>query len=533
MDLPYARLSKRLGKQLPKLDLPAPKEKTRILILIDRACTLRLNVSIAFALRLRGYDPQLIYCDGVFKICEQVSNLCPSAPCGSCLSRTEQVLQNAGLPYYPLSHFFKPSDNEIISDWLKKKTFDQLRHIGFWHGYNLEEMISRTLIRRFSHEEPWLFPNFPSRLRIATEQSMQSILAFERILEELNISRVYMFAGLVSTSYPLFVIARMRGLDCAITEYNYHASQIILKINDAPQLLNLKDEWAARRNIPLSETERKELYRYLDQRRNPKAPVFLDYQRSKESGMDDLKQQLRIPDRARIALLISNLTFDTSLRRDRSFFSTMNEWLVYSVRRFTALYPNDILIIRTHPGESLIAPLQVSKRIGDMLIEAFGYSLPSNVRLIDSDNKTNTFSLGQLAQIYISFMSSALNAELACNGKAQIVAGPAHVRGRGFTIDPETKEEYDHLLNRLFDLPPMSSEQKNLAERYARLSLMDYGFKLPFSLAPDDLLRHEIREKLFNLDQLMPNHSDVFDYFCDVIAGKHPDNRFSGNLATN
>ena len=158
-------------------------------------------------------------------------------------------------------------------------------------------------------------------------------------------------------------------------------------------------------------------------------------------------------------------------------------------------------------------------RVADLLLREFGTSLPANIRFIDSEDKTNTFALANIAQVYISYISHTINIELACDGKPQIIAGASHIRDRGFTIDPKTQEEYDRTLERLFDLPPMTPEQRELAERYARLALLDYGYRLPVAITPNgrDYLA---QEELFNLSQLMPGRHQALDEFCAVVTGR-------------
>jgi len=314
------------------------------------------------------------------------------------------------------------------------------------------------------------------------------------------------------------VVARRRGLDCALTEYPYRIGRAWVKINEAPNDFNMVNEWSARRDVPLGNTERDELHAYLEQRRNGKARDKISFQRSGQTKGDHLRQSLRISPGARVALAVPNLTWDASLYESHMAFSSMGEWIIHTVRRFAELYPHDVLIVRAHPGEVSIAGRPAGARVADLLLMEYGASLPANIRFIDSEDRTNTFTLASIAQVHLSYASHTINVELACDGKPQIVAGAAHIRDRGFTVDPETKDEYDRILERLFDLPPMTPEQRELAERYARLALLDYGYDIPLAITWPWRNRHD-QEQLFNLSQLLPGRHSAMDAFCAVIAG--------------
>ena len=326
-------LFRRLGEQLHKHPLP-PADKGNVLFLKEYPFALRMDLGIALALRLRGYNPQILFCDRFCKTCDFVNSARPLPPCQTCQPRIERAVQAAGLPFYRLSEFAEPADDEVISAWFDGKSVEDLRKPVSWRGYDLHEMVMRHMIHHYHYEDPWVFPSWPSVLRRSLEQVLRLLLIYERVLEQLEIHRIYMFSGLLITSYPLYVIARRKGLDCAITEYPYQIGRAWVKPNEAPQDFGLSEEWRVCREAPLGDAERKELYAYLKQRRDGTARDYINFQWSGQARGDDLRQLLKIPPTARVALAVCNLTWDTSLFELHTTFSSMTEWIIHTVRRF-------------------------------------------------------------------------------------------------------------------------------------------------------------------------------------------------------
>ncbi len=57
--------------------------------------------------------------------------------------------------------------------------------------------------------------------------------------------------------------------------------------------------------------------------------------------------------------------------------------------------------------------------------------------------------------------------EAARLGVPVLTAGPARYSGLGFTIDSASRAEYLARVARIQDTPPLSDEQRELAERFA------------------------------------------------------------------
>jgi hypothetical protein len=110
--------------------------------------------------------------------------------------------------------------------------------------------------------------------------------------------------------------------------------------------------------------------------------------------------------------------------------------------------------------------------------------LPDNVRIIPPESEINTYDLIELASVGLVY-TTTVGLEMVMSGVPVIVAGQTHYRGKGFTHDPETLEEYVHLLDRIPEqnkAPSVDEGQVDLAWRYAYRFFFEFPFVFPWHL---------------------------------------------------
>jgi hypothetical protein len=113
--------------------------------------------------------------------------------------------------------------------------------------------------------------------------------------------------------------------------------------------------------------------------------------------------------------------------------------------------------------------------------------LPDHVRIMRADTPISTRSLFPLVD-YVLTVNGTVGMEFPCFGVPAVVAGTGRYSGRGFTIDPPSREEYFATLRRLHEVPPLSEEVRTVARRHF-LALM-LGRQVDFEpVAPMELKR--------------------------------------------
>jgi hypothetical protein len=137
------------------------------------------------------------------------------------------------------------------------------------------------------------------------------------------------------------------------------------------------------------------------------------------------------------------------------------------------------LVIRVHPGERFMTgPSMVN------ILEKFFPRLPENVRLVGPMDKVNTYDLMELICLGLVYTTTT-GLEMVMNRIPVVVAGETHYRGRGFTMDPTSWDEYFSLLIKISgnSIPfHLTEKQVELAWRYAYHFFFTYPLPFPWHL---------------------------------------------------
>jgi len=187
----------------------------------------------------------------------------------------------------------------------------------------------------------------------------------------------------------------------------------------------------------------------------------------------------------------------------------MSEWITKTVQYF-AKRTDVQLVIRIHPGEKIVPQV---KSMGTVVREALP-EIPSHIHLIGALDKINTYDLIEIADLGLAY-TTTVGVETAMNGIPVISCGDTHYRGRGFTIDPNTWDEYFTTLEKvLADLPGhrLSEEQTAKAWNYAYRFFFEYPHPFPWRLMNfwDDLEVWPLNKVLS--DEGMSHFGDTFKF---------------------
>src|SRR5262249_54952425 len=163
-----------------------------------------------------------------------------------------------------------------------------------------------------------------------------------------------------------------------------------------------------------------------------------------------------------IAVLFTNITWDTAAQdRDRAF-ADMFSWVVATVRLFEAT-PLAQLVIRVHPAEVRVPGWETRDPVLARLARTVP-ALPPNVRLVGPESDLSSYTLMELARCGLVYTSTA-GLEMAMEGIPTVVAGLVHYAGKGFTLDPGTIEDYRDAVTRALALPRDATVRER-ARRY-------------------------------------------------------------------
>ncbi|HET9231832.1 MAG TPA: capsule biosynthesis protein, partial [Vitreimonas sp.] len=172
----------------------------------------------------------------------------------------------------------------------------------------------------------------------------------------------------------------------------------------------------------------------------------------------------------------TNVFWDAQLHFPANAFAAQKEWLERTIAWF-AECPDLQLVIRVHPAEISGSP--PSRQLAQDIIAVRFPQLPPNVRVVGPESALSSYALAERADAALIF-GTKLGVELSAVGIPVIVAGEAWVRGKGFTYDASSPQDYEAKLAMLPFRRRLAPEQQELALRYARHFFFGRMLELPF-----------------------------------------------------
>ena len=188
------------------------------------------------------------------------------------------------------------------------------------------------------------------------------------------------------------------------------------------------------------------------------------------------------------------------------------EWIIKTVEYFK-LRKDLQLVIRVHPAEAR-ADMPANEKIKDALQEKF-IKLPENIKLIDGTEKFSSYTLSNISEAVIVY-ATKLSFELPCFGQNVIICGEAFAKNKGFTLDPETQDEYFKILDKVTYLEKLNEKKIKLARRYS------YHFFFRKSMEIKSLITLENKYPPFKLkenfyDIVKNKKDDSIEALCDKV----------------
>lgn len=323
--------------------------------------------------------------------------------------------------------------------------------------------------------------------RLRLTRNRKAALAALRFLQESRPETVLVPNGLVTELGMFYQVARHLGLMIVTYEFNDQREQIWLSQNDIVMRQNTDGLWAAKGHIPLTESEREKIAGLEDARTSAKkyGKGTRFWQDVASVGGETLRSNLHLDDRP-IVLLATNVLGDSLTLGRNIFTASMAEWIEKTVQYF-ARRTDAQLVVRVHPGERLMkGPSMVG------VIERAVPERPQHIHVIGPNEKVNTYDLMEIASLGLAY-TTTVGMEMAMRGVPVIVAGQTHYRGRGFTYDPTTYDEYFEMLEELLSgsvkkgkagkaVNRLTEQQVETAWNYAYRFFFDFPIDFPWRL---------------------------------------------------
>jgi hypothetical protein len=232
---------------------------------------------------------------------------------------------------------------------------------------------------------------------------------------------------------------------------------------------SLSDEtWREALAAPWTEKHQAELDDEFKGRYEPES--HLDTRRLQEGkrfkSPEEICQQLGLDPNRKTAVVFSHITWDEALFFGNDLFDDFEHWLLETTR-VACRNRNLNWIIKLHPGNVIkLLDHQKSQTPSELMVLSQLGPLPDHVKVLPAETDINTRSLFPLIDYGLT-VRGTIGLELPCFGIPVLLAGTGRYSGKGFTLDPTTREDYLRQLESLHLVPRLSQEQVLMAKKHA------------------------------------------------------------------
>ena len=521
--LQRAHPHERVVAQAKALQAAAPQEerspRKKVLFFTVRGWYIHAATEavLAAALRMRGAEASFFLCGGILEQCDFKPGSDPFVTrplCWRCTGFARRLLAAFDLPVTFLEAYVDPDLRAEAEEVVASLRRDELRSFRYrdlplfdW----VQASVQRSLLRGDIGEDP-----FSERvLRGFLKSAVLYVEACEKLLDGEEPDVVVMTNGLFFAERIMLEAARRRGIKVVTYERGMPLNSVLFEHNQPAVRFDLDPYWPVARERPLTEAESGELDTYLTARAGGSVGV-VDVWPSMERDRDALYRKLRLSRDRPVVALFTNVLWDSAVFGRDLGFAGMFDWLRSTLELISAL-PEVQLVIRVHPAEVRVPMYESRDRAIDRIAQEFP-ELPSNVRLVGPEDPASSYTLVSFADAILVY-TSTIGLEAAVRGKRVLVAGRTHYRARGFTLEVEAQEGYRELLLEALAGAALSTEEVDLARRYAHLFFFRFMHDFPWVV---DTPRSARRLTFSDFAELRPGRHPVLDRICDAILHGRP-----------
>ncbi|MBA2112900.1 hypothetical protein [Bremerella alba] len=514
-------------------NLPAPTG-TRVLFATSWGSTeqcLVLESILAMALRMRGENPFMLRCDQTLPACEwnpnakfvepyedvESNNAAAARPeiCIKCAHDSRQGYDPLPIETCAFSDYSKPEDLSRILKIVDQIPFEEHRDFNYL-GIAVGEHAYSTTVR--TQRRGTLIDNPETRAlsRRYLAASMMVVDLMERLIEDVKPERVVAIHGVYVTHGTICEVARKHNIPVVVYGTPLRKNSIWLSHKDTYHRTLISEPKHLWENLALTPARRARMNEYIAGKRLGGREYAAYYKDSIDSP-DAIRQELGLRSDLPVVSLFTNVLWDAQLYYQYNAFDNMLDWLNRTITYFGER--GDVqLVIRIHPAEANggRGSLPTNQPILAEIEREFS-QLPANVKIIPPESKMNSYTLAEMSSAALIY-GARMGVEIAMLGVPLIVAGETFNRGKGYSHDVESAEEYFELLDRVTELPSRVPDSIGLATKYA----YHYFFKLmmdfPLYGVSDEFQVSGARLAFKTLDELKVGKCASLDTICNGIS---------------
>jgi hypothetical protein len=275
--------------------------------------------------------------------------------------------------------------------------------------------------------------------------------------------------------------------------------------------LDLNEYWRHWNDIALTKSEKT----YLDENFIKGSVNNKIYYENPQLDWDIICSELKINRNSEFDVMFTNLTWDSTAIDKDICFNGMFDWVYTTIDEY--IDNRKMLLIRVHPAEKEIFGRPSLQRVKDEILSRYK-KLPDNIIIIPYGSNISSYQLLKESRLKIVY-SSTLGLEAALRGLPIIVAGDVHYRGKGFTVDVQSKIEYIHFINNPKLIDKLTTDQIDIAYQYAFFYL--YRTKIPLEFYSANMFKIQ-KMNIKSLQDILPGTNPYLDLVIEGILNNKP-----------
>jgi hypothetical protein len=472
---------------------------------------------LAVALTLRGAAVTSVLCDAVLPACQMceftltpsMRDLATKGPdkllCGYCHEPAAKRLSDLELPVARLGDHLTEADR-IEAKALAASATPANASSLVWRGMPIGEHALAGALRFFARGDLENETSGPAILKRYVESAALTAAAYVRLIETTKPDVLVAHHGIYTPQGLAAAAARAQGVRVVTWNPAYRRHCFIFSHDDTYHHTLMDEPVEIWRDRPLSAEEARRVTAYLESRRRGDAD-WIRFHQDPDANIAALGLDPSKP----LIVALSNVFWDAQLHYPANAFADQRAWLLDTIAYFSER-PELQLVVRVHPAEVSGSP--PSRQRAVEAIAARFPVLPSNVKIVPPESALSTYALAEAADAALIY-GTKMGVELSAVGLPVIVAGEAWARGKGFTIDATSPEDYRAQLARLPFGKRLDPAQQNLALQYAHHFFFRRMIELGFVEPVPGARRFNIAAR--SLDDLKPGASHGLDVICTGI----------------
>ncbi|MCZ6894447.1 MAG: hypothetical protein O7H40_10435 [Gammaproteobacteria bacterium] len=344
-----------------------------------------------------------------------------------------------------------------------------------YRGTAIGKYALSTLMRRLRDGNPELGdPRVRAALRNTLEQALRYTDAISQLIDDLRPAGALILDRGYTPNGQLFDLCLDRADRCFTWNSAHRNGVLMLKRfhkgnrDRHPSTLS-GDSWATMKSAPWSaqhwsrlDSEFERCYRSGEWFGGVGTQVDKRF-----PDPESLRSMLGLDPNKKTAVIFAHIFWDSTFFWGTDLFGNFEKWFKAVVK--SACANRDLQwLIKIHPGNLVKDALDgyTGEHSEEVAIREVVGELPSHVRLLPAGFEVSTMSLREITD-YCLTVRGTVGIEMSCYGIPVITAGTGRYDRLGFTVDPDTPQEYLDLVANLPELPPMTPRQTELARQFA------------------------------------------------------------------